>query len=88
MAWALLLAAVGLDLPLIDDKLGLRSTGNLSFTDLLFRINGHRDEFTTTPRGYDGNLNLIYEYSPTGRLRVLQLRRWRATWSAGCSAFL
>ena len=59
--------SVGLDLPLIDDKLGLRSTGNLSFTDLLFRINGHRDEFTTTPRGYDGNLNLIYEYSPTGR---------------------
>ena len=59
--------AVGLDLPLIDDKLGLRFTGNRSFTDLLFRINGHRDKFITTPQGHDGNLNLIYEYSPTGR---------------------
>ena len=62
--------SVGLDLPFIDDKLGLRSTGNLSFTDLLFRVNGHRDAFTTTPRGHDGNLNLIYQYSPTGRLKL------------------
>ena len=61
--------AVGLDLPLIDDKLGLRFTGNRSFTDLLFRINGHRDKFVTTPQGHDGNLNLIYQYSPTGRLK-------------------
>ena len=60
--------AVGLDLPLIDDKLGLSFTGNRSFTDLLFRINGHRDKFVTTPQGHDGNLNLIYQYSPTGRL--------------------
>ena len=62
--------SVGLDLPLIDDKLGLRFTGNLSFTDLLFRVNGHREEFTTTPRGHDGNLNLVYQYSPTGRLKL------------------
>ena len=62
--------SVGLDLPLIEDKLGLRSTGNLSFTDLLFRVNGHRDAFTTPPRGHDGNLNLIYQYSPTGRLKL------------------
>ena len=55
-------------MPLVGDKLGLRFTGNRSFTDLLFRINGHSDAFTTTPRGHDGNLNLIYEYSPTGRL--------------------
>ena len=61
--------AVGLDLPLIDDKLGLRFTGNRSFTDLLFRVNGHRDKFVTTPQGHDGNLNLIYQYSPTGRLK-------------------
>ncbi len=62
--------SVGLDMPLVDDKLGLRFTGNLSFTDLLFRVNGHRDEFTTTPRGHDGNLNLVYQYSPTGRLKL------------------
>ena len=62
--------SVGLDLPLIDDKLGLRFTGNRSFTDLMFRVNGHRDEFTITPRGHDGNLNLVYKYSPTGRLKL------------------
>ena len=61
--------SVGLDLPLIDDKLGLRFTGNRSFTDLMFRVNGHHDKFTTTPRGHDGNLNLIYQYSSTGRLK-------------------
>ena len=61
--------SVGLDMPLVDDKLGLRFTGNLSFTELLFRVNGHRDKFITTPRGHDGNLNLIYQYSPTGRLK-------------------
>ena len=62
--------SVGLDLPLIDDKLGLRFTGNRSFTDLMLRVNGHRSEFTTTPRGHDGNLNLVYKYSPTGRLKL------------------
>ena len=65
--------SVGLDMPLVSDKLGLRLTGNRSFTDLLFRVNGHRDAFTTTPRGHDGNLNLIYEYSPTGRLEFFSL---------------
>ena len=62
--------SLALDLPLIDDKLGLRFTGNLGFTDLLFRVNGYRNIFTTTPRGYDGNLNLVYQYSPTGRLKL------------------
>ena len=61
--------SVSLDLPLVEDKLGLRLTGNRSFTDLMFRVNGHRDKFITTPQGHDGNLNLIYQYSPTGRLK-------------------
>ncbi len=61
--------SLGLDMPLVSDKLGVRFTGNLSFTDLLFRVNRHSSAFTTTPRGHDGNLNLIYQYSPTGRLK-------------------
>ncbi len=61
--------SVGFDLPLVEDKLGLRFTGNRSFTGLLFHVNGHRDKFATTPRGYDGNLNLVYQYSPTGHLK-------------------
>ncbi len=61
--------SVGVALPLVEDKLGLRFTGNRSFTDLMFRVNGHRDRFIITPRGHDENLNLIYQYSPTGRLK-------------------
>ena len=61
--------SVGVALPLVEDKLGLRFTGNRSFTDLMFRVNGHRDRYIITPRGHDGNLNLIYQYSPTGRLK-------------------
>ena len=66
--------SVGLNVPLIDEKLSLRFTGNRSFTDLLFRVNGNREEFTTTPRGHDGNLNLIYQYSPTGRLKFFSFK--------------
>ncbi len=62
--------SVGVALPLVEDKLGLRFTGNLSFTDLMFRVNGHRDKFVTTPRGHDENLNLIYQYSSSGRLKL------------------
>ena len=61
--------SVGLNLPLVEDKLGLRFTGNRSFTGLMYRVNGHRDRFIITPRGHDENLNLIYQYSPTGRLK-------------------
>ena len=63
-------ASMGLDMPLDNDELGMRFTGNLSLTDLMFRVNRHRDEFITTPRGHDGNLNLVYQYSPSGRLKL------------------
>ncbi|MDZ7292149.1 MAG: TonB-dependent receptor [candidate division KSB1 bacterium] len=62
-------ASIGLQIPLIQNKLGVRFSGNYSFTDIMFRLNGRRDEFTRTPRGSDGNLSLIYQYSPTGRLK-------------------
>jgi len=63
-------ASVGIDLPLVADRLGLRFSGNRSFTGLMFRLNGHLEDFTTTPRGVDGNLSLIYQYSPTGRIKL------------------
>ena len=67
--------SVGIDLPLVDDRLGLRFTGNLSLTDLMFRVNGRRDEFVVTPRGRDGNLNLVYRYSPSGRLKLFSFNQ-------------
>ncbi len=63
-------ASLGAQMPLLQNKLGVRFSGNRSFTDAMFRLNGRRDEFTETPRGSDGNLSLIYQYSPTGRLKI------------------
>jgi hypothetical protein len=62
-------ASAGAQFPLAPGKLGLRFSGNRSFTEAMFRLNGRADEFTTTPRGADANLSLIYQYSPTGRLK-------------------
>ena len=71
------LAAVslGLDLPLTDDQLGLRFSGNRSFTGFLFRLNGQHDAFNTVPQGFDGNLSLTYDYGPTGQLKGFSFAR-------------
>ena len=62
-------ASAGAQLNLIPNKLGVRFSGNRSSTDLMFRLNGQRDEFTITPHGIDGNLSVIYQYSPSGRIK-------------------
>ena len=54
---------------LIPGKLGVRFSGNRSFTRLMMRVNGIADEFALTPRGWDGNLSLMYAYSSTGRFK-------------------
>lgn len=58
--------SLGLDVPL-GDAWGLRFSGNRSFTDLLFWLNGQNNEFSLTPRSTEANLNLVYAYSDTGR---------------------
>lgn len=62
-------ASAGAQLNLIPNKLGVRFSGNRSSTDIMFRLNGQRDEFTITPRGIDGNLSVVYQYSPSGRIK-------------------
>lgn len=65
------LAAVslGADLSVVPGKLGVRFSGNQSFTEMMMRVNGFADEFATTPRGTDANLSVIYRYSTTGRIK-------------------
>ena len=63
-------ASLGANVPVVPGKFGLRFSGNRSFTGLLFRVNGQREEFTKVPQGLDGNLSLVYQYSPTGRLKL------------------
>ncbi len=62
-------ASAGAQINVIPGKLGVRFSGNRSSTDAMFRLNGRREEFTVTPRGLDGNLSVIYQYSPSGRLK-------------------
>ena len=70
------LAAVslGLDAPLLDEQVGLRFTGNRSFTGFLFRLNGQGDDFDTVPQGLDGNLSLTYDYDD-GQLKAFSFAR-------------
>ncbi|MEM8484748.1 MAG: TonB-dependent receptor [Bacteroidota bacterium] len=62
-------ASIGADVPLIPGKLGVRVSGNQSFTKMMMEVNGFADEFSLTPRGTDVNLSVIYNYSTTGRLK-------------------
>lgn len=62
-------ATAGMDMPLVDGKLGLRFSGNYSETRPMFKLNGRYSEFTRHPVGSDANLALEYDYSKTGQLR-------------------
>jgi hypothetical protein len=68
-------ASIGIDQPLVEDELGLRFSGNRSFTDLLFRVNGQRDEFDTVPQGWDGTLGLTWDAPAIGQFKVLSFAR-------------
>jgi hypothetical protein len=63
-------ASLGINKSLAHGKFGIRFSGNRSFTEVMFRLNGRHDEFTLTPRGMDGNLSLIYRYSATGKIKL------------------
>lgn len=62
-------ASVGLSLPIVPGKLGVRFSGNRSFTELMMNVNRIADEFVQTPRGWDGNLSIQYAYSTTGQVK-------------------
>ena len=68
-------ASVSLDQPLAEDELGLRLSGNRSFTGVLFRVNGQRGDYATVPQGLDGNLGLTWDYGPAGQLKLFAFAR-------------
>jgi hypothetical protein len=68
-------ASLSIDQPLIEDELGIRVSGNRSFTGVLFRVNGERDDYTTVPQGIDGNVGLTWDYSDTGQLKFFAFAR-------------
>jgi hypothetical protein len=68
-------ASVSLDQPLVEDELGLRLSGNRSFTGLLFRVNGQHSDYATVPQGMDGNLSLTWDYGSAGQLKLFAFAR-------------
>jgi hypothetical protein len=56
-------------IPVIPNTLGIRISGNKSFTDAMFRMNGSRNRFTVPPDGLDGNVSVIWKYSPTAQIK-------------------
>ena len=64
-----------IDQPLVDDKLGLRVSGNRSFTGLLFRVNGVDDDFDTVPQGWDGTASLTWDADSWGQFKAQSFAR-------------
>jgi vitamin B12 transporter len=65
--------SAGAAVPIIPDVLGFRISGNTTFSDAMFRLNGSRDRFTIPPDGADINALLIYKYSPVGQVKLFTL---------------
>ena len=63
-------ASVQAAAPVAGETLGLRLSGNRSFTGVLFRVNGLADDFHTLPRSADGSGALHYRYGDSGRLKA------------------
>ena len=64
-----------IDQPLVDDHLGLRVSGNRSFTGLLFRVNGQQDDFDTVPQGWDGTASLTWDHDRLGQIKAQSFAR-------------
>jgi vitamin B12 transporter len=56
-------------IPILPGTLGIRISGNKSFTDAMFQLNGFRNRFTTSPSGLDGNVSVIWKYSPDAQIK-------------------
>jgi hypothetical protein len=62
-------ASLAASIPILPNTLGIRISGNKSFTDAMFRMNGSLNRFTTPPDGMDGNLSAIWKYSPSAQIK-------------------
>lgn len=67
-------ASISIDQPLVHD-LGLRLSGNRSFTGVLFRVNGQRGDYATVPQGLDANVSLTWDYGDTGQFKFFAFAR-------------
>ncbi len=59
-------------MPLIENKLGISFSTNLTNTDLMFKLNNHKknNKFSNHPNARDANLSIFYKYSRNGSLKL------------------
>ncbi len=58
------------DIPVIEDKTGLRLYGKMSLYEPLMAVNGARSEFTSLPDAKDISGVYTHKYSETGRIKL------------------
>jgi len=58
-----------LSVPIIKDKFGFSFSGNLSNTEMLFRLNQSQKDFSHYPSAYDINLNTIYKINQNSEVK-------------------
>ncbi len=63
-------ASVGVSAELLPEKLGINFSGNQSFTQTMFRINGLQNEFTDAPSSTDLNLNVVFKPEPSSTIKA------------------
>jgi len=61
------------EIPIVDEKLGIRFTSQQSFTKPIMWFNGALDEFATSPTSRDLSLAILYRYSKSGRIKLFGL---------------
>jgi len=61
------------ELPIMEDKLGIRFTSQQSYTKPIMWFNGALDEFTTSPSSRDFSLSTVYRYSKKGKIKLFGL---------------
>jgi hypothetical protein len=69
------MAAVSIngEIPIIEERLGIRFTSQKSFTKPIMWLNGASDEFTTSPTSSNMSLAIISRYSKSGMIKLFGL---------------
>lgn len=62
--------AAGLEVPILENRLGLSASANYSNSTLLFQMNRHNHDFHRYPVSWDINVNTVWRYSKQGYAKL------------------
>lgn len=66
-------ASAGIEIPALDDKLGVRIYARKNFTSPIFWLNGGSDRFSAMPSSQDAEASVMYKYSQTGSFKLFAI---------------